>query len=157
MKYGKVFIITFILSVIAAIVLGAGSITETRYVPTAIPKWEIHKMVLNWTADVNGNVSGISTNYPMDGFLYRVVTIPNSGTTCPNDAYDIVIYDSDTQDILLGLGANEPNSASNQFCPLLDRDDDANYIMPVAVHSQLELQVSNAGASKGGKVVLYWK
>ena len=133
----------------------AGSITETKLVPTAFPKWDMHKITLTWVSDVNGNVNGIETTYPLDGEIYRVATIPST-TLPPTDAYDITLLDSDSLDVLQGIGADEPNTVSHQFCPSL-ASDDSNNISLVAVHGNLTLTVDNAGAAKSGKVIIYWK
>ena len=151
---------------LAAIAFGVGSITETKLVPSSLSKWEMHKITLDWTCNSSGAVSGIYTTYPLDGLIYRVITIPDTAVsgTAPDTLYDIVLLDSDDVDVLNGAGADEPNTTGsyNQFCPIIydddnDSDNDPNYVIPMAVHGVLELQVSNAGDSNGGKVIIYWK
>ena len=134
-----------------------GSITQSVIAPSLLQQ-TVNKMTLDWTSDANGMVSGIDTSYAIDGLLLRVTTIPDlGGGTEPSDNYDLTLSDSDGVDVLLGLGANEPNSASNSFVPLLDMDDGTNYLQPIPVKGKLELDVTNAGNAKGGKVILYWK
>jgi hypothetical protein len=141
------------LSILFSSIYGAGSISET-----AVKKhYEemIKKTSLDWTADASGDVSGTTTNDLINGEIMRIVTKPDTGATTPSDNYDIVIYDDDSVDVLMGLGANEPNSSNGHFVPLLG--DGTTTWGRVPVHSRLELQVSNAGNANGGTVIIYWK
>jgi hypothetical protein len=154
----KKWLILLLLLVLISFVWGAGSITETLLRPTGMPKWEMHKITLDWTSDASGDVSGTATTVPIDGEIYRVVTIPDSGSDAPTDNWDFDLLDDDSVDVLDGLGDNEPNTGSNQFSPILDgRDDGSNFGLRPAVHGMLTLVVSNAGNAKGGKVIIYWK
>lgn len=164
--YTQFLIVVSVSVMLAALAYGVGSITETKLVPSHLPKWEMHKITLDWLSDSSGDVNGINTTYPLDGLIYRVVTIPDTAAsgTAPDSLYDIVLLDDDDVDVLNGAGADEPNTTGsyNQFCPIIydddnDSDVDPNYVVPIAVHGMLELQVSNAGNANGGKVIIYWK
>lgn len=133
----------------------ACSIIQTYLRPSDIPKHEMHKITLDWTSHTDGSVSGIKTSIPLDGEIYRVVIQPDSGGTQPSAAYDMTILDDDSQDVLLGLGANLANDANQDIVPVAT--DGTHYYGRVAVHGLLELTIANAGSGKGGKVIIYWK
>jgi len=125
----------------------AGSVSIT-YSETRTVK----KITLDWTSNASGDAT-VDTK-ALSGQILRVCFIPDSGGTQPTDQYDVVLNDADGIDVLEGLGANLSNSTSTDVVPVVT-DGNAGNMQPVAVDGVLSLAVSNAGNSKGGKVILY--
>jgi len=126
----------------------AGTLTVTHQAHRPI-----RTLTLDWTSTAGGAVSGNLTGL-ISGVILRVVFKPGAGGNQPTDLYDVVLNDADGLDVLAGLGANLSNASSTQKCPLVG--DATAAAQPVAVDSTLELQVSNAGASKSGTLVVYY-
>lgn len=117
----------------------------------------VRKITLDWTSDASGNVSGTNTKY-LSGEILRIIFIPDSGGTQPTDGYDVVLNDDNGVDILANQGANLSNANTSVVCPgVALKDGTTTSVRPVVIDDTLELQVSNAGASKGGKVILYMR
>lgn len=122
----------------------AASITKTEETIGVIKrvKWE-------WTAHTDGKVAvataGAATSSTFNGEIVRLVTIPDA-TTAPSALYDVVVYDEDGADVLVGAGANRSATATEQALP-------AN--LGVVANDKLTLYVENAGVSKKGTVILY--
>jgi len=106
----------------------------------------ISKVKFVWTSSAGGAADATTTGY-YTGSIIRVVQIPDGGGTQPTNAYDIVVNDNDSADVLLGLGANLSNAANT--------DKVASDKLGVVANSQLTLAVTNAGNAKGGKTILY--
>ncbi|MHA1225269.1 MAG: hypothetical protein ACTSPV_00835 [Candidatus Hodarchaeales archaeon] len=117
----------------------------------------IKKITFDWTSDSSGNVSGIKSK-TLSGEITRMVFIPDSGATQPSDGYDAVLLDENGVDILAGQGTNLSNSSTDIVVGGVEITYGANStIIPVVIDDQLELQISNAGDSKGGKVIIYMR
>jgi len=119
----------------------------------------IRKVIVDWVSDsATGAVSG--TSKKITGTLLRAVTDP--GATAPTDDYDIVITDDLSVNVL-----------GNCIDDLVDRDtatteevyllvsnvattDPGGNTHPV-VCDLLTFAVTNAGNSKVGQIVLYYK
>ena len=114
-------------------------ITEIIYAP-------LKKITFAWTSDGAGNATE-TTAKSFTGVLERVVQIPDAGGTQPTSLYDIVVNDSDGADILHGLGADLSNAVATN-------KSNINGLGSV-VNSTLSISVSAAGASKGGKTIIY--
>lgn len=133
----------------------AGSVTYTQ-----TDRWTkndpVRKITMAWTSDVSGNVSGNLSPQAVSGEILRVVTVPNGGGTVPTANYDVTLLDEHGLDVLNGRGANRSDTNPEQFMPGVTVSDGTNNgAAPVAVSGILELRVANAGAAKGGTVVLY--
>lgn len=126
---------------------------------------DIVKHVFEWTSDGSGNAtlaSGvlgsnglISQGAAVSGAIARVVFIP-SATAAPTNLYDVTLTDADGVDVLSGQGANLSDTAAYSVCPGIPlKDGTTTSTILVIVNSVLTLNVSNAGASKSGKVVVY--
>lgn len=117
----------------------------------------VKKVIADWVSDdATGAVSG--TTAKIAGTLIKGVTNP-SGTAAPTDNYDIAITDAEALDVLAG-----------SFDNLADRDTanteevyfgltDGAAMLPVfpVVCDALTVAVTNAGNSKAGRLVLYYK
>tara|TARA_R110000751_G_scaffold78147_13_gene157689 strand:+ start:146 stop:514 length:369 start_codon:yes stop_codon:yes gene_type:complete len=108
----------------------------------------IKKMIWVWTSDGSGDASGTDTAI-INGTPLRFVTNPSA--TAPSANYDIVINDEDGVDITSGGLANRHTSNSEQLLVGGDAKDGASFNGP------LSLVVSNAGAAKIGRLVMYYR
>lgn len=117
----------------------------------------IHKVTLDWLSAAGGTVSANLTKI-LNGEIERVVFVPDSGGTQPTDQYDVLLKDDDGLDLLAGQGANLSNAAASHVKPGVPfKDGTTTSTAPIAVAGKLELDVSNAGAAKGGQVIVYLK
>lgn len=115
----------------------------------------IKKIIMDWTSDASGDVSGTATAF-REGEILRVDFIPDSGGTQPTDQYDVTLTDPDSIDVLAGVGANQGNAASESLFPALTNGTAGNS-GPVFFVGALSLVVANAGNAKGGKVIVYYR
>ena len=106
----------------------------------------MRKVTFVWTSSSGGAADG-ATTLPVDGAIEAVYQVPDGGGTQPTNAYDIVLTDSDSIDVLNGNGANLSNSANTLT---------ATGLLPVS-SSILTLAVTNAGNAKGGKTIVYYR
>ncbi len=106
-------LLIFLILLIPIFVYSQGSITETVDDYTG----EGVKIInLEWTS-TGGSVSSTATVEPVDGFVFRVVTVP--GTPAPKPLYDITLTDSDGFDILDGQLLNRHASNTEQVWPIV--------------------------------------
>lgn len=120
--------------------IGTATVTETTHTTVKKIKW-----VWASTADNQGATKVTVSAY--DGLIERVEFVPDGGGTQPSNLYDVTITDSESVDVLATLGADLSNSATVTKVH-------SNGLGAVA-GSVLTLNVSNAGLSKGGTVILY--
>jgi len=102
-----------------------------------------------WTSAADGTATG-STTEKISGKILRLVT--NPGAAAPTDNYDITVTDDNALDVLQGLGANR-HTTSTQEANIIYA---ATSLNPV-VDSALTLNISNAGDSKNGVVIVYYE
>lgn len=115
---------------------------------------DIVKHVFEWTSDGSGNAT-LASGVAISGAIARVVFIP-SASAAPTNLYDLTLTDADGVDVLSGQGANLSDTAASSVCPGIPlKDGTTTSTILVIVNSVLTLNVSNAGASKSGKVVVY--
>ena len=115
----------------------------------------IQKITLDWLSDATGVVSGTATKR-LTGSLLRVVFIPDSGGTQPSDLYDVVLNDDNGLNVLAGQGANLSNATASNVVPGVPLKDGTTTSISVCIlDDTLTLGITNAGAAKGGNVVLY--
>jgi hypothetical protein len=112
----------------------------------------ICRYTLAWTSHTDGTVALPTPT--INGTILRVTF--NPGATAPTDNYDVTLTDEDGIDVLGGQGANRDTANSESVCPgLAFTDGTTTSVVPIAVAGTLTLNVSNAGDSKQGTVVLY--
>lgn len=121
----------------------------------------IRKIIADWVSDsATGAVTG--TSKKIVGELIRGVTDP--GTPAPTDNYDIVITDEEGVDVLSNVIAastladrDTANSEENYF--FVKNKDASPLSMPVfpVVCDQLTIAITNAGNSKAGQLILYYR
>lgn len=115
---------------------------------------DVVKQTFEWVSDGSGNAS-VAGGLLASGEIQRVVFVP-SATVAPTANYDITLTDADGVDVLAGQGANLAASGNTHVCPGIPLKDGTTVsVVPVVVDSILTLNVSNAGASKAGTVVVY--
>jgi hypothetical protein len=119
----------------------------------------INKVIVDWTSDDStGAVTG--TTRKIVGYLIKGVTDP--GATAPTDNYDITITDEEGVDVLAacedGLLNRDTANSEQQYFLVLDTAATplAQSIHPV-VCDKLTIAVANAGNSKVGQLILYYK
>lgn len=112
---------------------------------TESPTTSIRKVKFVWVSAADGTASGTTTSY-YDGRVIGFATIPAGGGAAPTDNYDITITDVDSDDVLLGAGANR-DTANTEIV------NEASLAGPAG--SKLTLNITNAGNAKGGTVILY--
>jgi len=120
---------------------GTVTITYSDHATIKYVQWD-------WTSDGSGDASGTDTKV-IAGVPLRFATNPSA--TAPTSNYDIVINDADGIDIASGGLANRHTSTSEQLLVGGDAKDGA------AFNGALSLVVSNAGDSKIGKLVMYYR
>ncbi|NOR27588.1 MAG: hypothetical protein GQ540_03555 [Lutibacter sp.] len=122
----------------------AGSITFSETTHTSVKK-----LSMTWVSDVAlGTVNAIPSEKSYTGMIERAVFIPDSGGTQPTNLYDVTITDSDGIDVLIGNGANLVNTGAVQ-------KDNVTDGLGAVVSTTLTLNITNAGNSNGGEVILY--
>lgn len=116
---------------------------------------DIVKHIITWVSDAGGNAV-VASSVAISGEIQRVVFIPATGGLAPTTLYDLTLTDSDGVDVLAGQGANLAVPGNTHVCPGVPlKDGTTTRVVPVVVDSVLTLNVTNAGASKAGTVVVY--
>lgn len=119
----------------------------------------IRKVIADWVSDdTDGTVTG--TTKKVIGTLIKAVTDP--GATAPTDNYDIAITDEEGADVLAvcqSTLANRDTANTEQVYFLVL--DAAGTPLAQSVHpivcDKLTIAVTNAGNSKTGQLVLYYR
>ena len=115
---------------------------------------DIVKHTFEWVSDGSGNAT-IPSLVAISGYITRVVIVP-SAVAAPTTLYDLTLTDENGVDALSGLGANMSASATLSTCPGTPINDGTTAsVIPVIVDGILTLNVSNAGATKAGTVIVY--
>lgn len=119
----------------------------------------VKKVVVDWASDdTTGAVTG--TTRKIVGTLVKAVTDP--GTAAPTDNYDITITDEEGADVLAPCQstlANRDTANTEQvYFLVLDAAGTplAQSVHPV-VCDALTVAVTNAGNSKTGQLIIYYK
>lgn len=140
----KKLLITLLL-VVPAFMIWAGSGTVSNDISSTK---SMQKLTVYWTSTASGG-AGDDLTIPVNGEVSRLDIA--SGAETPAGLYDMTLTDDDGIDILRGLGGNcNPTG-------VVHVDSDTNG-WPIAVDDNgLTLAVTNAGAAKNGKIVLYFR
>lgn len=115
---------------------------------------DIVKHTFDWVSDGSGNAT-LASSLVVSGQIHRVVFVP-SASAAPTTLYDVTLTDADSVDVLAGQGADLSEAVASSLCPGTPlTDGTTTSVLPTVVDSVLTLNVSNAGAAKAGKVVVY--
>lgn len=106
-----------------------------------------HKITYTFVSAADGTATGATTGR-FTGKIEAAQFIPDGGPTQPTNLFDVAVTDGDGHDVLAGAGADRPNTGVSIL---------ASASLGVVVNDVLTLNVSNAGDTKGGSVVLYLK
>lgn len=112
----------------------------------------IKSIVMDWVSNASG--AATETLTMLSGIIKRVTFKPDGGGTQPSNSYDVTLKDDEEVDVLMGLGANLSNAAATSVVPFVTN---GTFGEPVSVNSTLDLAVANAGDTKGGTIVLFYK
>lgn len=110
----------------------------------------VKKILFDWLSENGGANAGKAqktTTYAYNGVLERVVFVPDSGGTAPDNLYDVTVLDEDGYDVLSALGADLSNAA---YVTKTHADG-----LGAVANDKLTLTVDNANNAKGGVVILY--
>lgn len=113
------------------------------------------KHTFRWVSNVDGTAT-INSLIPISGDIRRVDIIPST-QDAPTSLYDVTLTDQDGVDILAGQGADSSETATESVCvgvPL--KDGTTTRTRPVVVDGTLTLNVTNAGDTKSGNVIVYY-
>ena len=115
----------------------------------------VRKILIDWTSDdTTGAVSG--TTRKISGELLKVVTDP--GATAPTADYDIAITDEEGADVLANCYDNlADRHTSNTETVDLFLTGAANVGARPVVCDVLTVAVTNAGNSKTGQIIIYYR
>lgn len=133
------------------------AVTETDKYPRTYTTQVVNRIQWDWTSDASGNATD-STDIEVAGTLGRVVFVPGSGGSQPTDLYDVTVTGPNGIDVLSGQGANLSQSTTSEICPGIKLyDGTTTSTVPRLINDVLTLNVSNAGVSKSGTVILYFR
>lgn len=120
----------------------------------------VRRVICDWVSDdATGAVSG--TCKKIAGSLIKAVTVP-SGTAAPTANYDIALTDPNTVDVLgrciASLANRHTSNVEEVYCLVssLAATDPGGVLHPT-VCDPLTFAVTNAGNSKAGKIILYYR
>lgn len=131
-----------VLALVPALLFAAAG-TATKTETTA---FAVKKIVWAWTSGTAGE-AGTVTSTTTASFTGKVIGLTTDpGSTAPTDDYDITITDSAGHDVLLGAGANRDTANTESV---------AEASLGAVAGSQLTLNITNAGTSKVGEVILW--
>lgn len=140
-----IFLIVAVLLLLVARPQAVGTVTVTT---TSLTDIETMKYSLAWVSDGSGNVSANPQTFAA-GALIQIKFIPDGGGTAPTTLYDVTMVDASGIDYLGGTGANLSATVSTQTRVAAPLIYDAT--------GTLDLVVANAGAAKGGTVILWFQ
>lgn len=104
----------------------------------------IRKILWTWTSTAGG-AADLKTTKAFNGKIEALITVPDA-TDAPTTLYDIVVEDEEGIDVLKAAGADRSATATEQVL---------SASLGIVANDTLNLKVTNAGASKKGKVYLY--
>ena len=107
----------------------------------------LQRIKWTWTCDSNGDLAATSTTNRYNGVIWKLCTVPNDSDLAPTASYDVYVYDSDSLDVLCGLGADRSATATEW-----KSNSDG---LGVVKSSLLSLVVDNAGDANAGTVYVW--
>lgn len=128
----------------------AGTVTKSESYFSSVKK-----VKFDWTSGTGadaGKADAVSDGV-YEGQLKRAVFIPGTGGDIPSDLYDVRILDSDSVDLLGGLGADLNHDATVEAF----EGSATKNLNHMFSHTKLTLEVRNAGDTKKGTVILYMR
>jgi len=115
---------------------------------------DVVKHTFAWVSAADGSAT-LPSGLAVSGQIQRVVTVP-SATAAPTTLYDVTLTDANGIDVLAGQGANLSATVAASVCPGMPLKDGTTVgIVPVLVDGILTLNVTNAGDTKAGSVIVY--
>lgn len=129
--------------------MAGSSITTTQ---TWFPGMGAFEVRINWVSDDTAGTVDLTTTESFTGFLVQARSIPGSGGVAPTALYDVVVKDEYGIDVLFGNGADRSGTVA-EVIPLTYGAAETGTFY-VVNGSTLNLEVSNAGNSKEGSVIL---
>ncbi|MDH5664753.1 MAG: hypothetical protein OEY10_00445 [Nitrosopumilus sp.] len=140
--------ILVLFSVIAlfyGVAYAAGSSTTITYSAESQP---VKVIYIDWVSDdTTGAVSGSTKR--INGRIVKVVTDPSA--TAPTALYDITITDDEGIDVIQGLGANRSATVTEEVSVVYTGTSNNVYVNDI-----LTINVTNAGNSKQGQIIIYY-
>lgn len=114
---------------------------------------DVVRITIDWTSHTDGTVTqALPKAY--SGYLERVVF--NPGSTAPTNLYDVTLTDEQSFDVLHGQGANLSDTNTTDVSPGVPlKDGTTTSVTKCLIDDVLTLNITNAGSSKTGAVVLY--
>jgi hypothetical protein len=122
----------------------------------------VRKVIADWVSDsATGSATG--TTRKIVGELVKVVTDP--GSPAPDANWDVVLTDEEGVDLsvhmddvaIAALIARHTTTTLETYLPLEDTAGTARVAAWPVVCDKLTVTVNNAGNSKAGQVILYYK
>ncbi len=126
----------------------AGTLTVSR----ASLRYGVTKYTLAWTSSAGGTVSG-NAFAVVAGELLQAKFVPGTSGSQPTNLYDVTLVDTDSVDVLNGIGANLSNAANTIDVPTFGAASTHRYFHDAS--QSLDLVVANAGNAKSGTVYLW--
>lgn len=114
---------------------------------------DIVKHTFAWVSD-SGGAATVVSGQAVSGRIERVVFAP--GAVAPTANYDVTLTDEFGIDVLAGQGTDLSATDETDVCPGVPlKDGTTTSVVPVVVDGILTLNVTNAGDTKAGSVVVY--
>jgi hypothetical protein len=123
--------------------VGTATVTTTTLSDIKVSKYSIA-----WVSDGSGNVSA-NPFTPRAGTLIQFRFIPDGGGTAPTALYDVTLVDTGGFDLMVAAGADRSGTLTQVVRPAAPIIYDGT--------QALDLVVANAGAAKGGTVILLFQ
>lgn len=115
---------------------------------------DVVRHTFDWFSDSSGNCT-LASGMAVSGRIERVVIVP-SAIAAPTANYDLTLTDEFGNDVLSGQGANLSATVASQVCPGTPlKDGTTTSTRYPAIDGILTLNVSNAGESNAGRVVVF--
>ncbi len=114
---------------------------------------DVVRITIDWTSHTDGTVTQAFPK-AYSGIIERVTF--NPGATAPTANYDVTITDDQGFDVLGGQGANLSATVTTSVKPGIPfKDGTTTHVAEICVDDTLTLNITNAGDSKVGAIVVY--